>query len=429
VHAAHQLAPRFPDGQVFLPLHGHTPGQQPVTPQDALASLLLIAGVPAGQIPPDLEARMALWRDHLAGKRLLLVLDDAAGHDQVAPLLPGTGGSLVLVTSRRHLTALEDARSVSLDTLPADQAAGLLVRLAARPGLDPADPAVGEITRLCGYLPLAIGMLARQLHHHPAWTIGELAADLAAATTRLELMHAENLSVAAAFDLSYAELTPGRQRLFRQLGLHPGTDIDAYAAAALGDTDLSTARRCLDDLYDRYLITEPARGRYRLHDLIREHARTLAADDPPDECQGALGRLLDYYAHTAAVSDRLLALQPGTRSDPVTVSSPPAAIPALDDQVKALAWARAERANLLACLDHASRADDWRGVVAFTAGLFSLLRIDGPWTDAITRHATALSAARELGNQLAQAVHSQTSGACVSSPAIMMAPPVPCEKR
>jgi tetratricopeptide (TPR) repeat protein/DNA-binding XRE family transcriptional regulator len=403
VHAAHRLASRFPDGQVFLPLHGHTPGQQPVDPEDALASLLLIAGVPAGQIPPGLEARMALWRDHLAGKQLLLVLDDAAGHDQVTPLLPGTGGSLVLVTSRRHLTALEDARAISLDTLPADRAAELLVRLAARPDLDPADPGIGEITRLCGYLPLAVGMLARQLHHHPAWTITELAADLAAATTRLELMHAENLSVAAAFDLSYAELTPGQQRLFRQLGLHPGPEIDAYAAAALGGTDLPTARRHLDDLYERYLIAEPARGRYRLHDLIREHAHTLAATDPPSERHAALGRLLDYYSHTAAVSDRLLGFQAGTRPDPVAAGSLPAAIPVLGDQVKALAWARAERANLLACLDHASRTGDQARIVAFTAGLYALLRIDGPWTEAITRHAEAVQAARKLGNRLAQA--------------------------
>jgi tetratricopeptide (TPR) repeat protein/transcriptional regulator with XRE-family HTH domain len=403
VHAAHQLASRFPDGQVFLPLHGHTPGQQPVTPQDALASLLQIAGVPAGQIPPGLEARMALWRDHLADKQLLLVLDDAAGYEQVAPLLPGTGGSLVLVTSRRHLTALEDAQSISLDTLSADQAAELLARLAARPGLGPAGPAIGEITRLCGYLPLAVGMLARQLHHHPTWTIEELAADLAATTTRLELMHAENLSVAAAFDLSYAELPTGQQQLFRRLGLHPGTDVDAYAAAALSGTSLSAARRSLDDLYERYLIAEPARGRYRLHDLIREHARNLAATDPPDETHAALDRLLDYYTHTAAVSDRLLAVQPATRPDPVDVSSPPAAIPALDDQVKALAWARAERANLLACLDHASRTGDQARVVAFTAGLSALLRIDGPWTDAITRHSTAVEAARKLGNKLAQA--------------------------
>ena len=142
VHAAHRLADRFPGGQIFLPLHGHTPGQQPVDPADALASLLLARGVPAAQIPPGLEARMALWRDRLAERQLLLVLDDAASSEQVRPLLPGTGGSLVLVTSRRHLSALEDATAISLDTLPPGEAAALLVRLAARPGLRPADPAV-----------------------------------------------------------------------------------------------------------------------------------------------------------------------------------------------------------------------------------------------------------------------------------------------
>ena len=172
VHAAHTLADRFPGGQIFLPLHGHTPGQQPVDPFDALASLLLTAGVPAGQVPPGLEERMALWRDRLAERQLLLVLDDAASSEQVRPLLPGAGGSLVLVTSRRHLSALDDATAVSLDTLPAEEAAALLVRLAGRGGLRPDDPAVAELTGLCGYLPLAIGMVARQLHHHPAWTGG-----------------------------------------------------------------------------------------------------------------------------------------------------------------------------------------------------------------------------------------------------------------
>ena len=181
VHAAHRLADRFPGGQIFLPLHGHTPGQRPVDPADALASLLLALGLPAAQIPPGVEARTALWRDRLAGRPLLLVLDDAASSEQVRPLLPGTGGSLVLVTSRRHLSALEDATAISLDTLPPGEAAGLLVRLAARPGLRPADPAVRELIRLCGYLPLAIGMLARQLHHHPAWSAAGRAAELAAA--------------------------------------------------------------------------------------------------------------------------------------------------------------------------------------------------------------------------------------------------------
>ena len=268
VHAAHRLAERFPDGQFFLPLHAHTPGQRPVEPVDALASLLLTAGVGAQQIPPGLPARAARWRDYLAGKKVLLLLDDAAGHEQVSPLLPGTGGSVVLITSRRHLTALADAAAISLDTLAPGEAAALLARLAGRPGLGAGDGPAGEITRLCGYLPLAIGMLARQLHHHPAWTAADVAAELATAAGRLELMRAENLSVAAAFDLSYQDLTAGQQRLFRRLGVHPGPDIDAYAAAALDGTDLAAARRHLDGLYDQYLLAEPARGRYRLHDLL-----------------------------------------------------------------------------------------------------------------------------------------------------------------
>ena len=169
------------------------------------------------------------------GQRLLLVLDDADDSDQVRPLLPGTGGALVLITSRRRLTALDDATIISLDTLPPGDAAGLLARLAARPGLDPADPAISEIAALCGRLPLALGMVARQLYHHPAWTPAELAADLAGARDRLALMHAEDLSVAAAFDRSYQDLTAPEQKVFRCLGLHPGTDFDAYAAAALAD--------------------------------------------------------------------------------------------------------------------------------------------------------------------------------------------------
>src|SRR5215469_11153035 len=212
VHAAHQLAGSFPDGQFFLPLHAHTAGQRPVDPADGLASLLLTAGVPAAQIPPGLEARAGRWRDQVAGKKILLLLDDAAGHDQVRPLLPGTAGTLVLVTSRRRLAALEDAAVISLDTLPPGEAAALLARLAGRPELASGEGPGGQITRLCGYLPLAIGMLASQLRHHPAWTPAELAANLAAAQDRLALMHAENLSVGAAFGLSYADLTPGDRK-------------------------------------------------------------------------------------------------------------------------------------------------------------------------------------------------------------------------
>ena len=341
VHAAYRLADRFPDGQIFLPLHGHTPGQQPVDPADALASLLATAGVPAGQVPPGLEARMALWRDRLAERQLLLILDDAADSNQVRPLLPGSGGSLVLVTSRRHLSALDDATAVSLDTLPGKEAAALLVRLAGRAELSPDDPAVREIIGLCGFLPLAIGMVARQLNHHPTWTAARRAAELAAAVDRLELMATENLSVAAAFNLSYADLSGDQQRLFRRLGLHPGADIDGYAAAALDRTDLSAARRGLEALYDQYLLTEPTQGRYRMHDLIREHARTLAGRlDSDGDRDEATTRLLDYYQHTAARADALIARQ--TRPAPAAVDGTmPAAVPALASREQALAWARA----------------------------------------------------------------------------------------
>ncbi len=403
VHAAHRLAPRFPDGQIFLPLHGHTPGQRPVDPADALASLLLMVGVAAEQLPPGLEARMALWRDRVAGRHLLLVLDDAAGSDQVRPLLPGSGSGLVLVTSRRHLTALEDARSVSLDTLPPRDAAELLVRLAARPGLDPRDAAVAEITRLCGYLPLAVGMLARQLHHHPAWSAAGRGAELAAARDRLELMATENLSVAAAFNLSYADLTPDQQRLFRRLGLHPGADIDAYAVAALDGTDLAAARRGLEALYDQYLLTEPTQGRYRMHDLIREHARALAGRlDRDRDRDGATARLLDYYQHSAARADALITRQARPALAPAD-GTIPAAVPAMADREQALAWARAERASLLACLDQATGTGQHARVAALTAGLAGLLRRDGPWADAITRHTAAIQAAQYLGDRLGQA--------------------------
>ena len=171
---------------------------------------------------------------------------------------------------------------------------------------------------------------------------------------RLELMATENLSVAAAFDLSYEDLTMDQQRLFRRLGLHPGADIDAYAAAALDGTDLAAARRGLEALYDQYLIAEPTQGRYRMHDLIREHARALAGRlDPDRDRDGATARLLDYYQHTAARADALIARQARPARAPAD-GAIPAAVPALAGREQALAWARAERASLLACLDHAT---------------------------------------------------------------------------
>jgi tetratricopeptide (TPR) repeat protein/transcriptional regulator with XRE-family HTH domain len=401
VHAAHRLAGAFPDGQFFLPLHAHTPGQRPVGPVDALASLLLTAGVPMGQIPPGLEARAARWRDHVAGRKILLLLDDAVTHEQVRSLLPGTAGSLVLVTSRRRLTALEDATVISLDVLPAGEAAVLLARLAARPSLRAGDAAVDEITRFCGYLPLAIGMAARKLSHHPAWSAGQLAAELAEAHDRLAVMEAENLSVAAAFGLSYQGLTPGQQRLFRRLGLVPGPSIDAYAARALDGTSLDEARRNLNELYDQHLIDEPAAGRFVLHDLLREHASALVTADDPVESGAATGRLLDYYLHAAVVAGQhfpslLYRLPPPGR--------PPADAPGLSTFEQASAWLEAERPNLHAAADHAAAAGRHPHAVRIPAAMSGFLLAHGHVDESVAMHRTAVAAARRAEDGAGQAV-------------------------
>jgi tetratricopeptide (TPR) repeat protein len=338
----------------------------------------------------------------VAGKKILLVLDDAAGHEQVRPLLPGTAGSLVVVTSRRRLTALEDAAVISLDTLSASEAAELLARLAGRAELASGTGPARELTRLCGYLPLAIGMLARQLRHHPAWTVAGMAADLAAARDRLAMMHAENLSVAAAFDLSYRDLAAAQQRLFRRTGLVPGPGLDAYAVAALDDTSLAAARRGLDELYDQHLLAEPAPGRYQLHDLLREHARALAAGDDPAESDAAAGRLLDYYLHTAVAAGRYFASQASAYHRPLP-GHPPAQAPDLSTLGQAAAWLDAERANLHAAADYAADRGRPRHAIAIPAAISGFLAVRGHWDQSAALHQTALAAARQAGDQLGEA--------------------------
>jgi tetratricopeptide (TPR) repeat protein/transcriptional regulator with XRE-family HTH domain len=401
IRAARQLAPLFPDGQIFLPLDAHAGGQRPVLPAAALASLLQTIGLAPAQIPASLQARISLWRDRTFGQRLLLVLDDAEDSDQVRPLLPGTGSALVLITSRQRLTALDDARLISLGTLSPGDAAGLLARLATRPGLDPADPALAEIARLCGRLPLALGMVARQLYHHPAWTPARLAADLAAARDRLELMHAEDLSVAAALDRSYQDLSASEQRMFCCLGLHPGSDVDAYAAAALAGVSPAEARRDLEGLYDHYLLAETAMGRYRFHDLIREHARTLAEARPAADREAAISRLLGYYLRAARTASQLLNPRPAAGGGPSRIQQPEARpITGRDD---ALSFLAAERLNLHAAAGYAAATGQAACATAIPAAMHEFLRSQGHWDQAISLHDAAARAARDAGSQLAEA--------------------------
>lgn len=400
VHAAHRLAERFPDGQIFLTLNGHTPGQPPVDPADALESLLLLTDV--RKIPKGLEPRAGLWRKHLAGKRVLLVLDDAASTDQVRPLLPGAPGSLVFVTSRLRLKALQDTVVLGLDILSPAQARDMLIGLAGRADLDPDDAAIDDITRLCGYLPLAIGLTAAQLRHDVLLTPAMLAARLTAAQHRPELMRAEDLSVSAAFDMSYRNLDPARRLLFRRLALQPGGDSDVYAAAALGDSSTATAQRGLDVLYDHHLITQPEAGRYSFHDLIREHARSLGSADPAVERDDALTRLLDYYLSTARAADRHLARRTVT-GVPAAITIPPVHAPEIRSRDEALAWMDAQSVNLRAAVTFAATHGRTAHAIAIPSAMTSYLLTRNRWTEGITLHLSALSVADETGDRAASA--------------------------
>jgi DNA-binding SARP family transcriptional activator/tetratricopeptide (TPR) repeat protein len=397
VHVAHMLAGEYPDRQLFIDLHAHTPGYEPVQPGEALAGLLAAVGVDTRYLPGDLDGRAAMWRDRLAGQRALLVLDNAASSGQVIPLLPGGAGCLVLVTSRRHLGDLPGAITpVLVDALPPQEAADMFTRLAPGTAGDRKD--VAEVVGLAGFLPLAICLLARVFARHPSWTLGDLAGETRA---RLLTLTAENNSVAAAFEVSYQHLDPGKQRFFQLLGVHPGTTADAYAAAAVAGTSLDEAAGYLEALYGERLLTEIGYGRYGMHDLIRRYARNLAAADTPTSSQQALGRVLDYYQHTAALADKQLARK--VRPGPEPAAPGGSAVPVLDGAGPALAWARVNRASVLACLDLVIQAGQHARVVALTAGLASVLKRDGFWAQASTHHAAALAAARRLGDQLGEA--------------------------
>ncbi|MFC9995906.1 ATP-binding protein [Nocardia sp. NPDC127526] len=400
VRAAHELRPRFPDGQYFVELHAHTPGQPPADPSDVLAGLLGGLGIDPRYLPDTLAGRRDMWRDRLSGRRVLLVLDDARDHAQIEPLLPGGRECLTLVTSRRRLIALDEALPLALEVLDPGPAIDLFTRLANRaPATNTDQVAVAELVRLCGYLPLAIVLLAGRLAHHATWSLTGLADQFAAATDRLTELQAGNRAVRAAFTVSYQSLTLRQQRVFRRLGLHPGPHIDAEAVAALADLPLLAAREELEALYTDHLIDEIVPGRYRLHDLLRVYTLTLTRDDPASENNQALGRLLDYYQSTALIADRWLAC----RTCPtVATPLPPSLTPEFGDEIQAMAWMRLERANLLACLEYIALHQPSR-MVRLTELLAGLLERDGPWPLAEQLHQRAAEAAEQLGKQAAHA--------------------------
>ncbi|WP_217139697.1 BTAD domain-containing putative transcriptional regulator [Streptomyces sp. AC627_RSS907] len=356
VHAGHRLAERYPDGQLFVDLQAHTAGQAPMDAGGALGVLLRQLGVPAERIPVTAAERAALWRAELAGRRVLVVLDNVADTRHVRPFLPGATRSLLLVTSRRRLTGLDGAACLSLDPLPAADAIELFSRIVGE-RVDAEPLAALDILHLCGFLPLAVRIAAARLHHRPQWSAAHLADRLRDQRRRLAELSTSERGVAAAFAMSYQQLCPDRRRMFRLLGLHPGPDVDARAAAALAGVAPEEAERLLEDLLDAHMLRQHEADRYAFHDLLRQYAHTLAQDEEsPAALRAALSRLFDHYV--AGASAAVALLFPGGRRDApgpraVTAGSARVAVPVpLRDAREAEAWLDAERAGLVAAGVH-----------------------------------------------------------------------------
>jgi tetratricopeptide (TPR) repeat protein len=393
---ANQVADRFGDGQLYVNLRGHDPSGAPVTAAEATRGFLDTFGVPADRIPVGAEAQARLFRSMLAGKRMLLMLDNARDTDQVRPVLPGPGGCLVLITSRRRLADLDEAVPLTLATLPPDQAGQLFTRLAPAAASEP--DAVADLMRRCGCLPLAVRLLAGRLRHHPSWTVADLVAAVAESGDELAEIQAGSVSAAAAFDLSYRDLLDGEQQLFRGLGLHPGPDIDTRAAAAMDGTPLAQARRLLDGLYDNHLIEETARGRYGMHDLLRAYARALASGDEAAETEARTGRLLEYYLCTAQAADRHLSPGTGGQAAPAD-GALRGVLPVLATRDQALGWMRAERANLQACVEYATATGRYPEAIGIAAAMSNFLYDEGYWDQARSIYQTAAAAGKAAGDQ------------------------------
>jgi DNA-binding SARP family transcriptional activator/Tfp pilus assembly protein PilF len=416
VHWAHRITHRFPDGQLCADLRGYGPAGTAVSPSEALHGFLLALGVPPERIPADLDARTALYRTRLAGRRVLIVLDNARDPAQVRPLLPGTPGCLAVITSRQQLTPLvvtEDARPLALDLMTDAEARDLLAARLGRQRASAEPGAVDEIIASCARLPLALAIAAARAAGRPGFTLAELAAELRDAQPGLDALEADDPATdpRAVFSWSYHALAQPAARLFRLLSLAPGPDITAPAAASLAALPQRQARRLLADLATAHLLTEHAPRRYTSHDLLRAYARELAAShDGDDILDAALDRVLGHYLHTSHTAATLI--EPG--AGPIAMEPlPPGASPVpLAAAAAARDWFTAEAAALLAAVRLAADAGRVTYAWQLAQNLTAFLVRRGRWDDIAQAQGTALEAARRAGDSAgeANALHSLAVG-------------------
>jgi DNA-binding SARP family transcriptional activator len=405
LHWAHRAAERFPDGQLYLNLRGFDPTAAPTQTAEAVRGLL-DAFAPA-RVPGSLDAQAALLRSLVAGRRMLLVLDNASTVEQVRPLLPGGSGAFVVVTSRDKLAGLvvaEGAHPVPLEVLPPADARDLLAgRLgAARVAAEPA--AVDEIVALCAALPLALAIMAARAAAHRNFPLAALAADLRDARGGLEAFAGadDSTDIRAVFSLSYRRLSASAARLFRRLGLHPGPDIGLPAAASLDGRAAVEVRRALAELCRAHLVAEHRPGRFTFHDLLRAYAAELVrTGETEGERRAAVRRLLDHYVHSTHAAN--VTLEPH-RHPVVPVPLSPGVTPeAPADPPAALDWFGTEHAVVLAALELATGSGFDAHAWQLAWNLVEYLDRRGHWHDLGVTTRAALGAARRLDDRPAQA--------------------------
>ncbi|MFJ7965795.1 AfsR/SARP family transcriptional regulator [Streptomyces sp. NPDC096324] len=420
VHWAHEMAGRFPDGQLYVNLRGFDPTGVVMTPEDAIRTFLDALGVPPMRIPAGLDAQAALYRSMLAQRRILVLLDNVRDTEQVRPLLPGSPGCLVIVTSRNQLTGLvaaEGAYPLTLDQLTPAESYDLLARRLGtdRPAAEPR--AVDEIITRCARLPLALSIVAAHAAAHPGFPLSAIVDELRESHGSLDAFTGGDditTDVRAVFSWSYKALSAPAARLFHLLSLHSGPDISAPAAAALAGLPAREARGLLVELTRAHLLTEHFPGRYTLHDLLRVYAaERVQAEETPRERDLARERLLSWYLHTANAAYPHIT----PRRRPIPLDPPPPLCRPLEFTTydEALGWCEKERGNLVSTVHTAAAAGHpgiaWR-LPAVLWGFFYLRSHMHDWLDTAR---AGLAAARAAGDRWGEAQGLADVGAALRS--------------
>jgi tetratricopeptide (TPR) repeat protein/transcriptional regulator with XRE-family HTH domain len=358
VHWAHQVADRYPDGQLFLNLRGFDPAGAPVTGHGAGMILLESLGVPARKIPDDPAARSALLRSVVADLRLLIVLDNAADATQIRPLLPGTAASQVVVTSRLRLTGLvasDGVRPLTVGVLDRTDAAGLLSRRVGAERVREDGASVARLIDDCAGLPLALNIVAARMQSDTALTWRDLLARLRESSSALTALEADDtvIDLRAVFHLSYRRLGTEAARMFRLLSLHPGPDISLPTAASLAGRPRAEAARALDELTDAHLLTAAA-GRFTQHDLLRAFSKETAREETEKGREEARRRMFDHYLHSGVAAEQIVS---PARSMTLPKAEPGTTPESFTDPDAARIWIETEARNLLALIALASSMD------------------------------------------------------------------------